>query len=119
MPRQLSFTVCPWPDYRDGQSYRSRVVRVAKSTKPSGLAVQLEHLDSEQEGRGLQVVLPLPPRPEGLTASFFRACGMEIAIGARIVPKDAVGAIVAALVSCQPGGQASVAAFEPIKEKHE
>ena len=116
MPRQLSFTVCPYPDYRDGRRYRARVVRVAKSTKPSGLAVRLEHLNSDQEGRLLDIVLPLPRWPEGITAGLFRECGLDVVVGEQLVARDLVGAVVIARISCMPGKGVSVVAFEPAKE---
>ena len=115
-PRQLSVTVCPWPEYRDGRRYRARVERVVKSAKPSGLAVELEHLDSDQQGRRLEVILPLPPRPGGLTAGLFRACGMDVIVGARIVVQEIIGRIVAVNILRQPEGRWSVVSFEPIKE---
>ena len=74
------------------------------------------YLDSDQEGRELRVVLPLPPRPEGLTATYFRACGMAVAIGAQLLPRQTIGAVVAVRILSRPGEDASVVAFEAVKE---
>ena len=93
MPRQWQLEIQPWDPLDGKRWYRARVVSIARNSKPAGISVLLEHLEEDQAGRRHSIILP-PPRPEGLTAEFFRACGMEVSAGKALTPKDATGAVI-------------------------
>ena len=77
-----------------GKSHRALVLGAKANNKAKELRIELRHLDHEQEGRVQKVILPLPVRPNGTTAEFFRAVGVDVAIAAEIRPDDAVGRVV-------------------------
>jgi hypothetical protein len=92
MPRKWLEPIRPWPRLVRNRPYSCRVIDVRKASQ--GIAVELVHLHEPQVGRRHTLVLPLPLRPEGLGPQFFRACGMVLADGRRIAPKDAAGTVV-------------------------
>ena len=91
MPKHKALKVVEYGAYVPGVDYLARVEDVRANLKTSKLLVRLEHLNAEQDGRVQEVVLSLPIRPDGRSASFFRACGMELQIDQEIAPKDVVG----------------------------
>ena len=96
MPRRQMLKVVSHPAYVAGCLYRLRIREIRIDRRRGVLGVTLEHLGEDQEGRVQQVMLPLPVRPAGRAAAFFRACGMEVSIDANIVPEDALGKVIAA-----------------------
>ena len=90
MPREWTVTVADWPELGD-KHYRCRIRSVDKQRKPPGLCITIEHLEREQRGRQHECMLPLPCRPDGPTAAFFRACGSTVAVGRSLRPKQCVG----------------------------
>ena len=115
MPRPWEITVAPQEPYVQGRFYRLRVTDIAKSSKPQGLAVDLQHLDLDQQGRLVRVIL-LPPRPEGLTADYFRACGMDVRAGETLRPRDTRGMEITATFSQGPDDSWEISDFAPAKE---
>ena len=95
MPRKWIETIRPWPKLKGHDTYRCRVLDVQKSDAPPGIVVELEHLNAPNVGRRHSILLPLPMRPEGLGPQFFRACGEEVAEGARLAPRDVIGSVIA------------------------
>ena len=116
MPRPWEIEVKPHPPYVLGRSYRVRVRAVSKNRKPPGLAVELEHLEGDQQGRRVHVVLP-PVRPEGPAADFFVACGQEVCIGTKVRPEDCQGKIITARFAPDAADRWQVSNFTPIKEQ--
>ena len=94
MPRNWTETVSEWP-HLEHRSYPMRVIRVERNTKPRGMLVTFEHVSEEQRGRRHgPALLPLPCRPGGLTASFFRAGSQAVEPGGRLFPKKCVGKLI-------------------------
>jgi hypothetical protein len=83
-------TVKPWPAIAPNQFYDARVADVKKGTERNTMAVSLEFLTGEQASRIIPISLPLPIKPEGITASFFRSAGCDVAPDARIAPQSAI-----------------------------
>jgi len=96
MPRKWIIEVEPWPALDPERWYTVQVQSIHRIKKPAGLGTTLLYLDDEQSGRTQEVVLPLPVRPEGLTAQFFIACDMEVVSGQCIEPLKVLGCVVQA-----------------------
>ena len=103
MPRKRRLKVVGYPDFVEGRTYRMRVQRVCLEQGGAGLAVACEHLAEEQQGRNQDLRFPLPVRPYGRTAAFFRACGMEVSVDVDIVYEDAADKIIDARFEPTPG----------------
>jgi hypothetical protein len=116
MPRSYEIEVEPYPDYTPDRYYVLRVTSISRSKKPRGLTVELEHLDQDQDGRKVEVFLG-PLRPDGRTASFFRACGQEICIGTKARPEECQGKVISARFARDLGETWQVSNFKPIKEQ--
>lgn len=101
MPRRWLITVKDCPQLTFLHWYVVRVRRVAPAGS-AAMCVTLEHLAEDQAGRTHSVSLPLPVRPEGLTAEFLRTAGVEVAVGTKIDPTAAVGQMLS--VRFQPDG---------------
>lgn len=91
MRRQRLLRVVEYEELVSGQDYLVRVADVKANHKTKRLQVHLEHRNPEQDGRPQEVVLPLPVRPNGQSAAFFRACGIDVQIDQEIDPDRAVG----------------------------
>ena len=118
MPRRWSIEVRPWPKLRVGKRYPMQVLAVRRSSRPSGILVDLEHLCKQQAGRCHEVLLPLDVYPGNLTARFLKAAGLTIAIGENVCPSDAVGTTI--LITFGPsrdGAEPEPVAFTPVKER--
>ena len=94
MPRKETLTVADFPPIRPGRRYPVLVFHIERKGHPFGLAVRLRHLDPDQDGREEVVELTLPVRPSGRTASFFAACGEQIAAGRKIAIAEAIGKVI-------------------------
>lgn len=94
MTRPRTLTVEPYPDPAVDRNLSARVASAEANLKSQELRVRLELLSKEQEGRIQELSLPLPVRPAGRTASFVRACGIDVRVGAEIKPGDLVGKII-------------------------
>ena len=95
MPKKKRLKVVGWSELALGCMYLVYVRKIKIDGKAEVVIVTLEHLGGDQEGRTQEVELPLPVHPAGRTASFFQACGMEVALDAELVAEDAVGKVVA------------------------
>ena len=117
MPRNWTETVSDWP-HLEHRSYPMRVIRVERNTKPRGILVTLEHLSEEHRGRRHgPALLPLPCRPGGLTASFFRACGQAVEPGSQLFPKKCVGELIGVRFCRGADGAHELLEFETINEE--
>ena len=83
-------TVKPWQTIAPNQVFDVRVADIKKGTDRNSMAVSLEFLTGEQASRIITIALPLPIKPEGLTASFFQAAGCDVAPDARIAPQSVI-----------------------------
>ena len=116
MPQKWTLKIEGWPALPVA-FYLMKVLGISKSKSPAGLQVELEHLDKSQAGRRHTVSLPLPCRPEGLTAAFLKAAGLDVSIGT-VTPADAVGAILKIRLEPAPDGKGYQAvAFEPVRKE--
>lgn len=91
MPKRKALKVVEYGAYVPGIEYLTCVVAVRSNLKTGKLLVRLEHLNPDQDGRVQEVLLSLPIHPNGRSASFFRACGMEVNADHEVMPDDVVG----------------------------
>ena len=118
MPRAWEIPVEPYPEIDVSHDYLVSVLSVKKSKSPRGISVVLQHLDADQADRKHSIVLPLPIRPSGLTAEFFQACGMEVAVGGKLSPKDTVGTTIKVrFLPAETGEGYKAVAFGPVDEE--
>ena len=115
--RKLTLKIEDWPALPIA-FYLMKVLGISKSKSPAGLLVELEHLDKSQAGRRHTILLPLPCRPDGLTARFLIAAGLDVTIGSTVTPTDAVGATLRVRLEPEPDGKGYQAtAFEPFRKE--
>jgi len=119
VPRKKTETVQDWPSCRTDRCYplQATSICIEKSDTSRWFRVTLEHLDEAQAGHVHHVDLPLPIMPAGLSNSFFKACGFETTVGARIAYEDAAGKTVLAQFIPSSDGDWQVAAFEPMNKE--
>jgi len=115
--RKLTLKIEDWPALPIA-FYLMKVLGISKSKSPAGLLVELEHLDKSQAGRRHTILLPLPCRPDGLTARFLIAAGLDVSIDSVVTPADAVGATLRVRLEPAPDGKGYQAvAFEPMRKE--
>lgn len=110
MPRKWLESIEEFPVLQAQRWYRVRINAVDKDRTHNAIAVNLEHLDSDQQGRTTSVQLPLPIRPAGVAAEMFASCGL---VGRQIAPRDAVGSILQARLAVSPDGTSQPTHFRP------
>lgn len=116
-PRPLK--VEEYPPFRRDHEYLVQVHRVRASGKTQQLRVTLVHRDHEQDGREQELELPLPIRPAGRTAQFFRACGVDVCAGAEVDPVAVRGSFIhVRFEQTELNGQL-VPSFRPVVKEHE
>lgn len=117
--RKWTETVKPWPEVREGRAYRVQVTSVTKVVGSRALRLTFEFIAGPQTGRRMEVQLALPIRESGLTADFFRACGLTVLSSKAISPLDAVGSILRVCFTkdCR-NNEWKPASFTPGKEDH-
>ena len=115
MPRKWTIKVKPYPPYVPGRYYTLRVTSVSKGPESGAVAVELEHVETDQQGRHVSVLLP-PPHPDGLTANFFAACGQNVEIDRTLLPEDCQGKILTACFAPDSHGSWHISDFAPVKE---
>jgi hypothetical protein len=113
MARQVTVKVEDYPLVTVGQTCPGLVSGIEKKSKPPRLRVQFRNLHPKQDGRMHEVMLPLPLRPGGITADFFRAVGQELDVGRTIPVRSAVGTVVRMKFGSSADGQVEVVSFEP------
>jgi len=121
MPRPWEIPVQPYDDLTENDSYPAKVVSVSRSKKPAGIEVVIEHLDEKQRGRRHTIILPLPLRPDNLATRFFKAAGLDASVGMKIVPREAMNAVMLLKFARSDDGQLEPVSFEPkeIKNEHD
>lgn len=117
MPPKKRVKVEWWSRLRPDADYPLKVTDIGWGESDTCLAVVLTHLAEDQAGRTVKLDLPLPVRPEGRTASFLRAAGLDVAVGNSLDPMDAKGAVVQARFDVGADGNGDVAEFRPGKEQ--
>lgn len=110
--------VAPWPKVSAKRKYKMLVAAVCKQRKQTSLCVTLEHLDPGQQGRIVECYLPLPCRPQGPTAEFFRGCGHEVEIDAKLNPRDCISRIIMVRFRVSESGGAEPSSFFPEDPDH-
>jgi len=116
--RKWQETIQPWKQLSLSTLYVCLVLEVVQSTKPRGIRVTIQHLDEPQAGRTHTFVIALPLRPEGLGVDFFRACGLDIAVGGHVTPRDANGATIRVRFAPSGDGSYDPVTFEPNEEEN-
>jgi len=89
--RKWQETIKPWPTLSTHTSYRVQVSDIEKVTKDKAIRVTVEFQGKQMQSRRLSFRLPLPLRPDGIAADFFRACGIYIGTGLKISPRGTIG----------------------------
>lgn len=92
--RKWLIKVQDYPSLSPRKYYRVKITDVERERNPVGIAVTVQHLSPEQEGRSVHFTLLLPIRISGLAAEFFRACNLIIAIDKEIEPKSVIGTLL-------------------------
>ncbi len=113
MPRKKRrlLKIKPFPDRRQGVTYRLDVVEVRDDQEHDELYVTVRHLDLEQLGRTEFLSFPLPLHTEGPAADFLSACGFDPRAGETIDLDAVVGAVVGARFEPSEKGASRIAAF--------
>ena len=119
MPRNWELRIEPWPELVAGRAYAARVASIAKSKKPPGIEIVFELVAPDQRGRRIEAVLPVPIHPGSPGAEFLRSCGMDVAVGRKLSPKDAVGIVINVRFAQVSNGDFEPIAFEPISKETE
>jgi hypothetical protein len=112
----------PYSDLAKGKAYTVRVKNIHKATTAEAMEVTVEFVEPSQQGRRFTVHLSLPIRPQGLTADFFAACGIDITPQAKITPRSALGCLIQVVFEKTPDGPAwQPIEFQPFSqgESHE
>ncbi|MFC1764999.1 hypothetical protein ACFL6U_23380 [Planctomycetota bacterium] len=92
MARKWTEQVKPFPCLKTQKPYKTCVRQITKVGKAA--EIQLEFMEAPQKGRTMTIQLSLPIRPEGITASFFKACGLDTSPQSTIVPQDTLGSLI-------------------------
>ena len=123
MPRKRKWQeiVKPFDPLKENHPYLVRITRICKDPNVKAMCVTLEHIgDDIQAGRIHQISLPLPIRPEGLTANFFRATGIQLEVGYKITPTVVIGKTTYARFSqSKENEEAHILSFESITHEAE
>lgn len=105
----------PWSDPAVG---REHLVQIISAGSRDGKAwVKWKHLDGDQVGRTREEYLPLPLRPEGLTAEFCQACELAVDRERGIEASQAVGKIIRVIFGRSASGTVEPEAFAPVVEE--
>jgi len=94
MPRKLTLTVEGFPEPQADRWYTCQIEAVDVARGKAALTVTWMHVAGGLEGLRQSVTWPLPVRPEGPAARFFRATGQTVAIGASLVPDACLGGVL-------------------------
>jgi hypothetical protein len=105
-------TVQDWPALGAGRGYHVRIGEIEKIAAPPAMRVMLEFTDGEQAGRTESVMVSLPCRPGGVSASLLSATGVGVAVGTQFAPRDLVGRTVVAFFTRTPNGGLAAMRFE-------
>ena len=117
--RKWQETIQPWKQLSVSMLYLCLVLEVTRSTKPRGIRVTIQHLGEPQAGRTHTFIIALPLRPEGLGADFFRACGLGIAVGGQVAPRDAIGVTIRVRFAPSEDGNYNPVTFKPKEENND
>ena len=115
--RQWTETIKPWPTLCRNRLYRIRVTAIRKSPQAKAIQLEGEFLDGQQNGRKLSETLELPIRPEGRTANYFRACGQEVKLQARVLPKATLGCVIGVRLEQDEDDRWQIIDFEPLQQE--
>ena len=89
--RQGQEVVKSWPALKSHQLYRVRIFNIEKLDEEREIQVTLEFLEKQMQGRHLDIRMSLPIRSDGVTADYFRACGIQVVPNMRITPRETIG----------------------------
>lgn len=120
MTKKWTETVKPWPEIARKKAHRVRVTNIGKVAAPKALRVTFQFLEEPQVDRPLDVRLSLPIRESGLTAEFFRACGLDIFANAQIAPRTVINTTLnVRFTKGQSSDEYNATGFQSVKEDHE
>ena len=113
-PKQWQIEIKAYPRIREGHDYLMLIETIAKSCSPRGVRAVLKHLSDEQSGREHTMVLR-SVFPGNLAGAFFLAAGMEVAVGQKLAPNEAVGKEILVRFSRDPKtGSLQPSSFKPL-----
>ncbi len=117
MPRKWLITVTEFPPLQE-RAYQCRVTQMGRGPDGGSIKVTMMNLDPEHEGREHVLVLSATKvHTAGRTAAFFAACGIVVAVGAKIDPEEATGKVILVRFTATANGAFEPTAFEPCQEK--
>ena len=118
MPRKSELVAESYAELAPSRGYPVRVLRVEVRRKQGEIHATFTHCSQEQEGRQQTCVLPARLLPNNLTTQFLRAAGLDVTVGEKVCPSDAVGTVVLVAFSPSAAGKApEPVSFSPLKEK--
>lgn len=91
------------PALRAAVLYLLRVVSIERSVEPFAVRVEFEFMEEAQAGRTHVALLPLPVRPVGVTADYFRAVGIDVTAGGTVRPNTTRNKLLRAEFARAPG----------------
>ena len=119
MARKWEIDFKPRPDLKEGRFYIGKIISVKKNQSPPGILIFFQHLEGEQAGRKQDVLIPIEPYVDGLTAGFFEACDLGVKLGIKLAPKDTEGSIIKICFGVDSDGYYQPTAFKTAKTKEE
>ena len=118
MSKREALKVEAFPPFRPEEMYEAIVMTLRLQKRLRVLAVGVQLIGGEQEGRAVEWHLPIPVRPTGLTARFLVAVGMDIHVGAAITPAEAIGRRLRVCFD-RVAGEVQPIAFRSVERKDE
>ena len=117
MSRKVVVKVEDYAPLQPGQAYRLIVFHIERKARGQCIEAALRNVEPEHDGRVHRVVLPLPVRPAGRSAEFFRAVGQEVAVDKSIALRDAVGKAVLGFFGPSANGDLEIMSFRPVSKE--
>jgi hypothetical protein len=91
---------------------------IERLTKDKVIRVTVEFKGKQMQGRSLDFRLPLPIRPDGIAADFFRACGISVVSNMKVSPRDTMGKTLKARFEEEVNGKYQPLHFEAVSPKN-
>ena len=108
-----------WPVIRKDCLYEVKVIHIEKDKSQKAIKLTLKFLEGAMVGRIIEVCLPLPIRPAGITCDYFKACGFDISINRDIEPHQTNEcSLMASFTESATSESYEIASFEPIRGDH-
>ena len=113
--RKWTITIHDFPTLQD-KYYTCKTISLKNKGKDA-FGVTFELLNKNQIGRHISVDLPLPVRPQGITISFFQACGFDLEVGQKFALEETIGKKLQCLFAATDNINYEIISFKPIINK--